>query len=375
MTLRPTSVRNRFEARLLRALALLPEPAVRRSAGRPVRIDGQQLSSQAQLLLRLMRLTGAGRIERMSVAEARAEIRREAAVAAGAPLPVGEVRDLAIPGPAGKIGARLFEPVSPSRRAALIVYFHGGGHVVGDLDTHEPPCRFLCREVAARVLSIDYRLGPEHRFPAAVEDAEAAFRWAHENTAELGVDPERIAVAGDSAGGNLAAVVANRAARAGGPSPALQVLIYPVTDYAGRRRSYELFGEGFFLTTAHMEWYRQHYFAEEADREHPDASPLREPDLSGAAPAHVVTCGFDPLRDEGEAYAERLREAAVEVTLVREPDLVHGFVNLVGLGGRALEAAHGIAAALREGLAVAPGAAAPPQGEAPILAQPPPLSP
>ncbi len=232
----------------------------------------------------------------------------------------------------------------------MIVFFHGGGHVIGDLDTHDQPCRFLARHSGALVLSVDYRLAPEHRFPAAVDDALAAFRWAHREAEALGGDPRRIAVAGDSAGGNLAAVVALRAKLDGGPAPAFQALIYPVTDYSANHRSAELFGEGFFLTQRQMDWYRDHYFATEDERRDPSASPLLASDLSGLAPALVVTAGFDPLRDEGEAYAKRLREAGVATTLRREPDLVHGFINAAGLGGRPAEALGAIATDLRQAL-------------------------
>ncbi len=236
----------------------------------------------------------------------------------------------------------------------MIVYYHGGGHVICDLDTHDQPCRFLARETPALLLSVDYRLAPEHHFPAAVEDALAAFRFAHAEADRLGADPRRIAVAGDSAGGNLAAVVAQLAATDGGPRPAFQGLIYPVIDYSSKRASYETFAEGFFLTRAEMDWFRDHYLAAAADRADPRASPILADDLSGTPPAHIITAGFDPLRDEGEAYAERLREAGVRVTLRREPDLVHGFINAVGLGGRSRQACEAIAAAIREGLTVGP---------------------
>jgi acetyl esterase len=225
--------------------------------------------------------------------------------------------------------------------------------VICDLDTHDQPCRFLAREVPAMVLSVDYRLGPEHRFPAAVEDSLAAHAWAQENAERLGADPGRVAVAGDSAGGNLAAVVAQLAAAHQRP-PVHQTLIYPVIDYSVERPSYELFAEGFFLTREEMHWFRDHYLTDDADRLDPRVSPILTEGLAGLAPAHVVTCGFDPLRDEGEAYAQRLREAGVPTTLVRERDLVHGFVNAAGLGGRAAEATAAIAAAIGTALATRP---------------------
>jgi acetyl esterase len=191
---------------------------------------------------------------------------------------------------------RAVDPRSPA-----LVYLHGGGWVVGDLDSHDAPCRMLARSAGVRVVAVGYRLAPEHRFPAAADDALAALRDVHARAGELGIDPERIAIGGDSAGGNIATVAACRAAGDGGPAPAFQLLIYPVTDNSRQdRASYELFGEGFFLTRGHMAWYRAHYFgADEATlAKGPDASPLLADDLAGVAPAHIVTAGFDPLRDE-----------------------------------------------------------------------------
>ncbi len=240
----------------------------------------------------------------------------------------------------------------------MLVYFHGGGWVVGDLDTHDAPCRLLARAAGVRVLSVDYRLAPEHRFPAAADDALAAFRWAVEHAAELGADPRRIAVGGDSAGGNVSASTALQAARDGGPAPAFQLLIYPVTDNAApsdpatQTGSYRMFADGFFLTAEQMRWYRAHYFgaAEATAARDVRASPLLADDLSGLAPAHVVTAGFDPLRDEGEAYAARLREAGVRTTLRRHPGLIHGFVNVVGPGRTSREAGVEMGGVLREAL-------------------------
>jgi acetyl esterase len=348
-----SGTRERLAAGVAKALAKLPHGPARLLAGRPVRRDGQRLDVHVQLALRLERFVGGW--EPLPAPAARARRRSDAAVFRGPVIEIGSARDLELPGPAGPVRARLYEPPGP-RPLPLVVYYHGGGHVIGDLDTHDQPCRFLAREIPALVLAVDYRLGPEHRFPAAVDDALAAFRWASAQAGQLGGDPDRIAVAGDSAGGNLATVVAQLTSADGGAAPAFQGLLYPVTDYSAKRRSYELFGEGFFLTREEMDWFRENYFSSADEHTDPRASPILVTDLAGVAPAHVVTAGFDPLRDEGEAYADRLRDAGVPVTLRREPDLVHGFVNAVGLGGRAAEAAGAFATALRAGLRGAAGA-------------------
>ena len=336
---------------MARGLALLPDPVTRVLAGRRVWIDGQELHPQVRIALRLEQLTGGSEIR--PVAEARKRRRHQARVFSGPRIEVGRTAELELPGPGGPIGARLYVPTAAGGRPPLLVYYHGGGHVIGDLDTHDQPCRFLAREVPAAVLAVDYRLAPEHRFPAAVEDAFAAFRWACAEVQGLGADPGRIGVAGDSAGGNLAAAVCQLAVADAGPEPVHQTLIYPVTDYSAERRSYELFGEGFFLTREEMDWYRDNYFVDPDDRSDPRASPILAPDLAGLPPAHVVSAGFDPLRDEAEDYAVRLRAAGVPTTLRRESDLVHGFINAVGLGGRVSEAMAEIAAAIRAALPAA----------------------
>jgi acetyl esterase len=342
------ALRDRIEAGGARVLIKLPAPLVRPLAGRTIEIEGQTLDPHVQVALRLENLAGGFRP--LPVEEIRALRRRDARTFAGPRIEVARVTELQIPGPEGAIGARLYVPAGLAEPAPLIVYYHGGGHVICDLDTHDQPCRFLARETPALVLSVDYRLGPEHPFPAAVDDSLAAFEWAAAEASQLGADAARIAVAGDSAGANLATVVAQLAAGRKGPAPAFQALIYPVTDYSSKRPSYETFAEGFFLTRAEMDWFRDHYFSSAEDRTDPRASPILAADLSGVAPAHVVTAGFDPLRDEGEDYAAALREAGVAVSLRRESDLVHGFVNAVGLGGRSREALAAVAAAIREGL-------------------------
>jgi acetyl esterase len=200
--------------------------------------------------------------------------------------------------------------------------------VVGDLDTHDAPCRALATSSGARVLSVDYRLAPEHPFPAGVDDALAAFRAAVEEAP----DPGRVAVGGDSAGGHLAAVTAQQAASDGGPAPAFQLLVYPATDFAVRHPSRDTFAEGFLLTKASMDYYEACFLPPGADKRDPRVSPLHATELGGLAPALVVTAGFDPLRDEGEAYAARLQEAGVPAILRRHPGFVHGFFNMLGLG-------------------------------------------
>jgi acetyl esterase len=326
--------------------------------GAPPRVDGQVLVGEMQALLRLAKLTGEGSVSDGGVlapAQARARVRYGAAAAAGPkrePAPLG---DVAIPGPGGAIPARFYEPAGLGlENRPLIVYFHGGGWTIGDLDTSDGVCRFLAANVPATVLSVGYRLAPEHPFPAAVEDALAAFRWTAIDNKRLGADPERIAVAGDSAGGNLAAAVSLLTRDEDGPSPAMQALIYPVTDAVGGHESRGRFAKGFLLEQADMDWFERHYLPPEVDRADPRVSVLRAPDLSGLPPAYVTTAGFDPLRDEGEAYAERMRAADVEVTLRRHPGLIHGFANMTAISRSARTAMMELAAAIAEELGARP---------------------
>jgi acetyl esterase len=242
------------------------------------------------------------------------------------PAAVGRVENRTVPGAAGEIPARVYWPASQNGSAApalpLIVFFHGGGFVLCDLDTHDAVCRNLANLVDAVVLSVDYRLAPETPYPGGVEDAYAATVWAHRNAAELGGDPNRLVVAGDSSGGNFAAVVALMARDRGGPPIAFQYLIYPVTDQDFDNQSYRENGDDYFTTAAHMRWYCEQYGGEADD---PYVSPLRAADLSGLPPARVITSEFDPLRDEGEAYARRLSEAGVDASFRRFDGMFHGF--------------------------------------------------
>ena len=229
----------------------------------------------------------------------------------------------------------------------LLMYFHGGGWVVADLDTHDNLCRLICRDAGIHVLSVDYRLAPEHPAPAGLDDAYAAYRWALEHGADLGTRPGAVAVGGDSAGGNLATVVARRGRDDGVPA-AMQLLLYPVTDLRGGTRSMALFATGFFLTAHDMDWCREQYLGgSQLDASDPRVSPLLAEDLAGLPRALVVTAGFDPLRDEGEAYAERMRDAGVTVDLRRMSSLIHAFGNFCQLGGDSAIAMAEVNSALR----------------------------
>jgi acetyl esterase len=314
----------------LRAALSLPDPVRRRVAGPPVRIDGRTLDPAAQLLVSLVTraLPLAGdrrdvhRRRRVLVAAARAAMPRVRGV---------HCLDRDIPGPGGPLPVRVYRSLAARAEPPAIVYLHGGGFVVGDLDSHDASCRLLARETGAVMMSVDYRRAPEHPWPAATDDALAAFRWAHNNPRELAVRPGAVAVMGDSAGGNLAAVACLRARDDGGPMPMAQGLVYPATDLRGQTRSMRLFADGFLLTASDIAWFREQYLPDPALVSDPTVSPLLAPDLSGLPPAHVWTGGFDPLRDEGRAYADRLAEAGVDVRYRCLDDQVHGFFGLGAL--------------------------------------------
>ena len=342
---------ERLQGAVAAGVARLP-PAVLRllAGGETIRIDGQDLDPQVQLALAMMRLTGHRNLDTMTPDQARADIRRNARIFGGTPIPMARVETLTLPGPVDAIPAQLYVPRIDGTRP-LVVFYHGGGWVVGGLDTHDTTCRFLAREADVLVLAVDYRLAPEHRFPAAVDDALAAFRWAVREAGALCSDPARVAVAGDSAGGNLAAVVAQLARAAGGPAPAAQLLIYPATDLTTKRESFRLFGDGFFLTERDVDWYKAQYAPDRAQWPDPRLSPLLAGDLRGLPPAIVATAGFDVLRDEGEAYAHRLQEAGVRVELRRVAGQVHGFANATGVSPAARDAMRELAGLLRAMLA------------------------
>jgi acetyl esterase len=285
-------------------------------------------------------------LETVGPEQARAGFEAASAAVCGPPEPVADCQDRTIPGPAGAIPVRVYRPDLPGR-LPIVAYFHGGGWVLGNLNTHDVLCRALANRAGCILVAVDYRLAPEHRFPAAVEDAWAAVDWLSRHPSEVRGSDGRLALAGDSAGGNLAAVAAVRA-RDRGLGLALQVLIYPVTDHDLDTASYRANAEGYGLTREGMRWFWSHYLGDLAQGSHPEASPLRAPDLSGVAPAMIITCGYDPLRDEGEAYAERLRQAGVRVTLRRFEGQIHGFLRQRAIFDAASVAADEVGAELRK---------------------------
>jgi acetyl esterase len=262
---------------------------------------------------------------------------------------VAQVDTAVIPGPV-QIPMRVYRP-SLAQDLPALMYFHGGGFVICNLDTHDRACRGLANASGCIVVSVDYRLAPEHKFPAAAEDAYTATCYIAEHAADFGIDPARIGVGGDSAGGNLATVVAMMARDRGGPPLKFQLLIYPVTDFTTHETASEReFGRGYFLDTEVMDWFADQYFAAEADRHLPYGSPLKATDLQELPPAMVITGECDPLRDQGEAYADQLRAAGVSVVLKRYDGMIHPFLSLAGIVDAGREAIKESAAAVRQAL-------------------------
>ncbi len=295
-----------------------------------------QLDPQAQAVLDLVAKAGRPPYYKLSPAEARQQFRETRRPLQPEPPEMAVVRDLRADGPAGTIPLRLFRPRNAPTSAPGLVYFHGGGWVIGDLDTHDVLCRQLAEQSGAVVVSVDYRLAPEHKFPAAVDDCDAATRWVAANAAAHGIDAGRLAVGGDSAGGNLAAVVSVMARDRGGPAIAFQLLIYPATDMAADAPSHFAFADGYLLTRENIHWFVGHYLRGRDDVADWRASPGRAESLRGLPPALVVTAGFDPLRDEGLAYATRLGEGGARVDYVCYGGMLHGFFGM----GRVLDTAN-----------------------------------
>ncbi len=306
------------------------------------------LDPQAQFLLEQMAALNAPLIETLTP-----EVARQ-----GAPLPPfgmgdepslhSEDRELSVPH--GEIPVRVYTPQG-SGPFPVLVFFHGGGWVIGDLESHDPVCRALAQGSNCIVVSVDYRLAPEHKFPAAPEDCYAATVWVAEHAVELNADPARMAVGGDSAGGNLSAVVSQMAHEKGGPALVFQLLIYPATNFNSDTLSKKENAEGYFLTKANMDWFMNHYLNTEQDKKHPLASPFLTTDLQGLPPALIITAEYDPLRDEGEQYGKRLQEAGVPVTISRYDGMIHGFVSMAGILDKGKQALNESSSALQAAFA------------------------
>lgn len=311
------------------------------------------LDRHAAKVLEMIRLSGRPPYETLAPDAAREYSRAARALLAPEPPEMAEIRALVAPGPAGDIPLRLYRPAGSAPGTALpaLIYFHGGGWVIGDLESHDVVCRQIANAAQAAVVSVDYRLAPEHKFPAAVEDAIAAVEWIATSAAALGLDPARLAVGGDSAGGNLAIIVSLHARDRGGPALVLQVLIYPATEFAMSHPSHQRFGEGLMLTRGTMEWFRAHYLRGPADIADWRASPLRAASFAALPPALVLIAGCDPLSDEGEDYVGRLRAAGVPVTLTRFEGMIHGFLTMGKMIPAADEAVADIAGALKAAFA------------------------
>ena len=295
------------------------------------------LDPQTQNLLGLIETSGLLPLHRLSAAEARLAYNQRKGFTQAAPAPVAEVQNLEMPGPAGSIRLRLYRPVPATGTPdAALVYYHGGGWTIGDLDTHDVLCRDLALQSGCTVVSVDYRLAPEHPFPASVDDALAAYRWVRASAAALGLDAGKLAVGGDSAGGNLAAVVALALRDAGDSLPRFQLLIYPATDMRCVAPSHATNGQGYLLTSETVAYFRRHYIEDSALWSDWRASPLLHPNLSGLPPALILTAGYDPLRDEGRQYADALSAAGGSAQYVCFERQIHGFITM----GRVLDEAN-----------------------------------
>lgn len=308
-----------------RRILALPESMLTRGAA-PVLRDGRVLNRRVQALLAFGQMTGRSQL-RLDVAHARANLKQLGMMAMPLVTSV-HVAERRIPGPAGELKVRVYRRYRGPARSSAIVYLHGGGFVSGDLDTHEGTCRLLADVSGSVVVAVDYRLAPEHPFPAAIEDALAAYGWVHAQADELGIVSGRVGVMGDSAGGSLSAVLCLEARERRLPMPVAQGLIYPCVDLELRFPSYESVGTGFGLERVAMEWFRSQYAPDPADWRSPRVSPIYASDLSSLAPALVVTAGFDPLRDDGARYSEALRAAGVPVRYRCYDDMIHGFFGM-----------------------------------------------
>ncbi len=340
------SIQRAFLAGLFR----LPHPVLRgMSGGRAVVHGGKTLDPHLQMLLRLTGLRPP--LEQQPIAKTRRLQRDMASALGGRPRPMARIEQHRAPGPHSDIPLRLYVPRNlPAGPAPTLVFFHGGGFVIGDLDSYDPLCSFLAEAAQCQVLSVEYRLAPEHPFPAAIEDAVAAWHHIAAGHRDFGADPARLGVGGDSAGGHISAVLSQQLRGSGAPLPRHQFLIYPATDLTRQWPSHEAYGNGFLLDRSTMTWFKEQFLPAHLDPADPRISPLRAGDLSGLPPATVVLAGFDPLHDEGRAYGEALQAAGVPVEILHFETLIHGFASMPGISQGSRRAVTEMAAALRRSL-------------------------
>jgi acetyl esterase len=310
--------------------------------GRRTMLDGNVLNAKVQLICGIVEKVRTVPVAELTPEMSRAQLAGFSKLLGGGPASVDDVRNMMLPGPSGDIPARLYRPLNAAPGPLpVLIFYHGGGWIQGDLDTHDEPCRRIANASGGLVLSIDYRLAPEHKFPAGVDDCLAAFRQVRDGGIDIGADTGRIAVGGDSAGGNLSIVVCQEMARLGEVGPGFQLLIYPATDSRLATKSFKLYEDGFFLTRERIDWYLQLYLADfEKDKQDTRFSPVFTKDLTNQPPALTITAGFDPLRDEGKAYHEALQAAGVTSEYVQYDGMIHAFINMAGVlpeGANALE--------------------------------------
>jgi len=323
------SLVHKLRERALRRIMKLPKSILRKLAGPKTVIDGAALDTQTQLLLTIARRLGIKDSD--DVQKSRRSMDQDTPSVSPKFVAQRNERDLFVDGAAGKRAARLYVPTTAKSKPPLLVFFHGGGFAVGSIESHDLAVRELAHESSCAILSVDYRLAPEHKAPTAPEDGLASYLWARAHADDLGVDGDRIGVGGDSAGGNLAAVISHFCIERGHRLPEAQILIYPATDLTCSMKSHRTFGQGFLLEEERVQWYLAKYLNFDAEKREPYVSPYFYERFQGLPPTMVVTAEFDVLRDEGMAYAEKLRAAGVAVTSRIEPGLIHGFFNMSGV--------------------------------------------
>jgi acetyl esterase len=343
------SIASKLRGRALRRIMKLPKSVLRKLAGPTLTIDGRTLDTQIQLLLTMARILGVRDPD--DVERSRHAMDQDTQSIAPTFIAQKHERDLFVDGHAGKRAARLYVPTTAKSKPPLLVFFHGGGFAVGSIASHDGTVRELAHESGCAVLSVDYRLAPENKAPTAPEDGLAAYLWARAHADDLGIDGERIAVGGDSAGGNLAAVISHYCIERGHRMPEAQILIYPATDLTCVMASHRTYATGFLLEEERVQWYLAKYLRYDDEKREPYVSPLFYERFEGLPRTVLVTAGFDVLRDEGMAYAEKLRAAGVDVTSRCEPGLIHGFFSLSGVIDAARDANLRIAADLKSALA------------------------